>query len=134
MSNAAILGETVHIVDRLILERAPRLLSDPLTRNVFRHLLIRPLRYAEAREMADRVMDLPGAAILDLLSEELGLDVSDTGRSLLPAKGPAILVANHPTGLADGIAVWDSVKRRRPDMRFLVNGDALRVARASPTS
>lgn len=128
MPNAALFGPEPHIVDQLILERAPRLLEDPLLRGAFHKFLLEPLRYTEARAMADRVAALAGAAILDLLTEELALEVSDTGRPCVPASGPAILVANHPTGLADGIAVWQSVKRRRPDMRFLVNGDALRVA------
>ena len=128
MPNAAVFTPEPHIVDQLILERAPRLLADPLARRAFMRLLLQPLRYHEARAMADRVRDLPGAAIMDLVAAELELDVAETGRSFLPASGPAILVANHPTGLADGIAVWQSVKRRRPDMRFLVNGDALRAA------
>ena len=128
MSNAAVFTSEPHIVDQLILERAPRLLANPQARDAFIKVLLQPLRYDEAKTMADRVRDLAGAAIMDLVAEELALDVAETGRSFLPASGPAILVANHPTGLADGIAVWQSVKRRRPDMRFLVNGDALRVA------
>lgn len=128
MPDAALFSPEPHIVDQLILERAPRLLDDPLARGAFQKFLLEPLRYPEARAMADRVARLDGAAIMDLLSDELALEVSDSGRSYLPASGPAILVANHPTGLADGVAVWQNVKRRRPDMRFLVNGDALRVA------
>jgi putative hemolysin len=128
MPNAAVFTPEPHIVDQLILERAPRLLADPLARGAFMKFLLGPLRYQEARTMADAVRGLPGAAIMDLVADELDLGVVDTGRPYLPANGPAILVANHPTGLADGIAVWQSVKRRRPDMRFLVNGDALRVA------
>lgn len=128
MPDAALLGAEPHIVDQLILERAPRLLADPLARGAFVKFLLKPLRYPEAKVMADRVADLPGAAIMDLLAAELALETADTGRSYLPARGPAILVANHPTGLADGVAVWQSVRPRRPDMRFLVNGDALRVA------
>jgi len=128
MPNAALFSSEPHIVDQLILERAPRLLDDPLARGAFQKFLLEPLRYPEARAMADQVAPLAGAAIMDLLADELALEVTDTGRSFLPTAGPAILVANHPTGLADGVAVWQSVKRRRPDMRFLVNGDALRVA------
>jgi len=128
MQNAAVFSPEPHIVDQLILERAPRLLADPLLRGAFVKFLLEPLRYGEARAMADLVRELPGAEIMDLVSAELELDIADNGLGLLPAGGPAILVANHPTGLADGIALWQSIKRRRPDMRFLVNSDALRVA------
>lgn len=128
MSNIGTQAAGLHIVDQLILERAPHLLADPMASRAFARFLLGPLRYAEARAMADRVRGLSGSAILSLLSAELALRVTDTGRALLPVHGPTIVVANHPTGLADGIAVWDSIKRRRPDMHFLVNGDALRVA------
>ena len=128
MSNAALFGAEPHIVDQLILERAPRLLADPVARTAFTRFLLEPLRYAEARAMADRVAGLPGTLIMDRLAAELALDVEDTGLPYLPSRGSAILVANHPTGLADGIALWQSAGRRRRDMRFLVNGDALRVA------
>ena len=132
MSDACPRADGDHIVDRLILERAPHLLADPVARCAFARFLLRPLRYAEAQAMADQVRGLSGGAILDLLSAELTLRVTDTGRPLLPAHGPAIVVANHPTGLADGIAVWNSIKPRRPDMHFLVNGDAHPEGAAPP--
>lgn len=100
----------------------------PVARRAFVRFLLHPLRYAETRALADQVRGLSSGAILEQLSAELALRVTDTGRPLLPALGPAIVVANHPTGFADGIAVRDSIKRRRPDVHFLVNDDALRVA------
>ncbi|MGZ9098809.1 MAG: 1-acyl-sn-glycerol-3-phosphate acyltransferase, partial [Brevundimonas sp.] len=39
-----------------------------------------------------------------------------------------IVVANHPTGIADGIAVFDAIRRRRADAVFFANADALRVS------
>lgn len=38
------------------------------------------------------------------------------------------MVANHPTGLADGVAVAAALRHRRDDLWFLANADALRVA------
>jgi putative hemolysin len=46
----------------------------------------------------------------------------------VPAEGGIILVSNHPTGIADGIAMFDALRDRRPDMVFFANRDALRVA------
>jgi len=117
-----------HIVDQLIAERAPRLMNRPSTRRLLYQWLAGPLRYDEARRMADMVADLSGHESLQRVSELLALEVEDQDLINLPAAGPAIVVANHPTGLADGIAVYDSLSRRRADMRFLVNSDALRVA------
>ncbi|HTO30919.1 MAG TPA: 1-acyl-sn-glycerol-3-phosphate acyltransferase, partial [Pararhizobium sp.] len=41
--------------------------------------------------------------------------------------GGFLLVSNHPTGIADGIAMFDLMKTRRPDMMFFANRDAIRV-------
>jgi putative hemolysin len=38
------------------------------------------------------------------------------------------VVCNHPTGIADGIAVYDALKRVRSDLSFYANADAHRVA------
>jgi putative hemolysin len=37
---------------------------------------------------------------------------------------------NHPTGLADGVALWRGLSPVRADLRILANGDALRIAPA----
>ena len=46
----------------------------------------------------------------------------------LPTGGSFIIAPNHPTGIADGIAVFDALKNHRPDMAIFANRDALRVA------
>tara|TARA_R110000744_G_C19338890_1_gene559275 strand:+ start:27 stop:632 length:606 start_codon:yes stop_codon:yes gene_type:complete len=38
-----------------------------------------------------------------------------------------MIVANHPTGLADGVAIWDLLRKVRHDVIFFANADALRV-------
>jgi hypothetical protein len=46
----------------------------------------------------------------------------------LPTTGRCVVVANHPTGIADGIAVYDAIRPRRADIVFFANSDALRVS------
>ena len=115
-----------HVVDALIAERAPRLSGGPAW-PVLRPLLYALLDYAAARRMADAIGDLPGQAALDLVSDLLRLKVTATGLARIPAEGRVVLVCNHPTGIADGIAVREAIKARRPDARFYANADALRV-------
>jgi putative hemolysin len=38
-----------------------------------------------------------------------------------------VLVANHPTGIADGFALYDAVMPVRPDLVLYANADAVRV-------
>jgi len=40
---------------------------------------------------------------------------------------PCIIISNHPTGLADGMAVFQAIRDKRPDHLYLANADALRV-------
>jgi putative hemolysin len=115
-----------HIVDVLIAERAPRL-TGSWTWPLVRPGLYRLLGYRQARRMADMVAESPGQEALEQISDLLDLKVSALNLDRLPAAGRCVVVANHPTGIADGIAVFDAVKTRRPDAIFFANADALRV-------
>lgn len=118
----------VHIVDQLIEERAPTLLRRPLSRWLMRRLLYPRLGYHEAKAAIDRVQGLPGAQVMSLAGTEIAMVVRTLGASRLPAKGRVVIAANHPTGLADGVALWRGLSPIREDLRILANGDALRIA------
>jgi putative hemolysin len=117
---------TPHIIDVLIAERAPRLTASPLW-PALRPLVHAALGYREARAMVDAMQGLGGRATMDLASRELALRVAVTGASHVPVHGRVAIVSNHPTGLADGVAVYDALKPLRPDMMFFANSDAHRV-------
>lgn len=116
-----------HICDVLIAERAPRLTASPFW-PVLRPALYRLLNYRHAVRMADAVRSLSGAEALAWMSDLLDLKVSALNADRIPAAGRCIVVANHPTGIADGIAVYDVVAARRNDAVFFANADALRVS------
>ncbi len=115
-----------HIVDVLIEERCPKLRSNwswPLVRPA----LYKLLGYRRARGMADEIVQLNGRDSFDLLSRQLDFQLDVEGLERLPEDGRLIVAANHPTGLADGVAVWDLLKRVREDIIFFANADAVRV-------
>jgi putative hemolysin len=116
-----------HIVDVLIAERAPKLSRHPAW-PLLRPALYRMLSYDKARRMADAIAPLPGEAALRHVSDLLSVKVEAHGLERIPASGRVVLVSNHPTGIADGIAVYDAVKPLRPDLCFYANSDAHRVA------
>ncbi len=116
-----------HIVDVLIAERAPRLAASAAW-PLLRPLLYATLHYGDARRMADAVAPLPGRAAVDYVSGLLAVTVEARGLERIPRDGACIVVCNHPTGIADGIAVYDALKAVRPDLVFYANADALRVS------
>jgi putative hemolysin len=116
-----------HIIDVLIAERAPKLAAS-LAWPVLRPLLYSFLDYGKARRMADAIATLPGRAALEHVSQMLSVKVTATGLERIPRTGRLIVVCNHPTGIADGIAVYDALKAIRPDLCFYANSDAHRVS------
>jgi len=116
-----------HIIDVLIAERAPRLAASPAW-PILRPTLYAILDYAKARRMADAIQPLPGRAGLEHVSKLLSVKVTAAGLARIPRTGRAIVVCNHPTGIADGVAVYDALKGVRPDLCFYANSDAHRVS------
>ncbi|MFM8819801.1 MAG: GNAT family N-acetyltransferase [Phenylobacterium sp.] len=126
MSTPVPAGQDPHIVDVLIAERAPHLAGSPAWPLV-RPLLYRLLNYRRARDMADAIAPMEGRAALEFVSRLLEVRVETQGLERLPETGRLVIVANHPTGIADGIAAWDALRARRPDLCFYANADAHRV-------
>lgn len=120
-------GSRSHIVDVLIEERAPKL-SGSWAWPLLRPPLYRLLDYRKAVRMADAIAPMGGRAALDFVSDLLAMDVRVRGLENVPESGRVIVVANHPTGIADGVAVFDALKARRPDIVFYANSDAHRVS------
>jgi len=115
-----------HIVDALIKERCPSFVSHwtwPITRPV----LYAILGYGKARRLADHVADLTGSESFDHLAQQLTVNLTLNQIERMPKTGRLVVAANHPTGLADGVAVWDALSKVRGDIIFLANADAFRV-------
>jgi putative hemolysin len=107
-------GQQLHIVDELIYERAPRLVASPVW-PVVKPVLYSILAYPDAVSMANAVGTVSGDEALRYISDLLKLKVSVTGLDRLPERDRCVVVCNHPTGIADGIAVYDAIMQRRPD-------------------
>ncbi|KQV73209.1 1-acyl-sn-glycerol-3-phosphate acyltransferase [Rhizobium sp. Root1220] len=119
-------GNPGHIVDTLIAERGRRIVNSPLW-PVMRPFLYTLLRYNRAIRFANDVANMPGFQCFEYMSSLLQLKINIRNGERIPASGGFILVSNHPTGIADGVAVFDLLKGRRPDMMFFANRDAVRV-------
>ncbi len=130
-ANAVFLPEQerkdAHIVDVLIEERCPSFASH-WSWPVLRPILYGALGYKRAVSMADHIETLTGPEAFDHLTEDLEIDVSLRFADRMPKEGKLILVVNHPTGLADGVALWSAVTQVRKDINIFANADAIRVS------
>ena len=117
----------MHIIEQLISERATKLVSRRHLFPIIKPLLYRLLAYDAAIFMADAIADKSGNESFRMISDRLNPRLGIKGLNNLPKTGRCIIISNHPTGLADGLAVYQGIRDRRPDMVFLANADALRV-------
>ncbi len=116
-----------HIVEELIEERAKQLRQSRLW-PLYKSILYPLLRQPDAMRMADDIAHLPGQDIFDYMSALLDIDTAVTGLEHVPSGGRVIIAATHPTGIADGIAMYDALGPVRRDLSFFANRDAIRVA------
>ncbi len=56
-----------------------------------------------------------------LVSLDVTVDIPPSDLDRIPTNGPLVVVANHPTGLLDGLLAADVLGRTRRDVRFLAN-------------
>ncbi|CTQ32898.1 1-acyl-sn-glycerol-3-phosphate acyltransferase [Jannaschia rubra] len=114
-------------LDPLIAERAPWLFEPTLSARTARAGLNRILAYERCVEIGTHYLDLPVDRIMADLARRIARRVTATGLEHIPQSGPALIVANHPTGIADGIILHDRILQRRPDAFYYANSDILRV-------
>ena len=117
-----------HIVDELIKERSEGLRTRPWLWKFITTALYPILGYKKAIALIDAVQDKEALDILRYVSDLLELRIETTGLEHVPKTGKAMLVANHPAGIADGIAVYDALRKRREDIVIFANRDAIRMA------
>jgi len=115
-----------HIIDTLIEERAVKLRQNPRLWKLVQSFIYPVLGYEQAVQLIDDVQGLSGYGVFQHVSQLLQMQVTAEGLDNIPAQGRAVVMPNHPAGIADGIAVFDALKEQRPDVIFFANRDAVR--------
>lgn len=126
-ARAPALAEMQARLDPLIAERAPWLYSGKLRHTIARALMMRLLRYPRSIQLAAEFRDLPTEEIMRRISALIVRDIRVDGLDNIPATGPALIVSNHPTGIADGIVLHAVVSAVRDDLFIYANHDMIRV-------
>ncbi len=114
-------------IDPLIEERAPWLFRQTPLVGVARAGLNRMLSYDKTVALATQIKDTDTAGIMAEVYRQIATNVKVTGLHNIPAHGAALVVANHPTGIADGIILHGLISQVRPNPYFYANRDILRV-------
>ena len=114
-------------IEPLIAERAPWLYRKRPGTQLAKRSLHKMLGYDKTVDIAKSLEHATSAQIMDELAARLAQTVTARGLGNIPAHGPALIVANHPTGIADGIILNHLITKSRPDAYFFANRDILRV-------
>jgi putative hemolysin len=91
-------------------------------------LIARLVKEKEMNAAMSRIGEFEGIDFCRGVIDELGMDLKTSGLENVPKEGGVILVANHPLGGPDGIALMLAVSRMRSDMVFLVNDVLMHVS------
>ncbi|MDO5604459.1 MAG: lysophospholipid acyltransferase family protein [Paracoccus sp. (in: a-proteobacteria)] len=114
-------------LDPLISERAPWLYSGRPHHTIARWLLMRMLGYPRTLDLGARFRDSTTDEIFSTMEKMIVRDIEVAGLEHIPKEGPALIVTNHPTGIADGIVLHSLIGRVRRDLFVYANQDILRV-------
>lgn len=112
-------------LDRILQERAPRLLNgipSPI-RPAMLLLAEKALHLPEVRRFLAGHPEVSGAELIDAAFEHLDVGYALTlrDRARIPSEGKLVVVANHPLGGLDGLAVLRALLEVRPDVRVVAN-------------
>ncbi len=81
------------------------------------------LREREVNDFLDAAAGLEGVEFIDRFLEHFNFSYSVVGREIenIPAEGRVVIVANHPLGVMDGVALLKLVSEVRKDVRIVAN-------------
>ena len=114
-------------IDALILERAPWMARQGVGTRLARGALHLALGYDSCVALTRSLEPLPTQRIMDRVAGRIAHRVTASGLEHVPRTGPALIVANHPTGIADGVILHSLLTVRRPDLYFFANSDIIRL-------
>jgi putative hemolysin len=112
-------------IERSFYEKFPRL-ADGRAR-LFSRPVIDVLRRVACEDRINHTLEaLPGSVGLEFIGRllehlDFGYSIANTDRENIPAEGRVVVVANHPLGALDALALLHLVGSVRPDVRIFAN-------------
>ncbi|MCC6600055.1 MAG: lysophospholipid acyltransferase family protein [Crocinitomicaceae bacterium] len=111
--------ETKKLIPKEVLANAARIPKD----NPIIPLLARVSGIEKVNDLYDAICREEGLSAIDRLFQtlDLHLEFDKTDLEHIPATGPFIIVANHPFGALDGLALIKTIAQVRPDFKVMAN-------------
>ena len=122
-----VFGDGYHIIDELLFERAITLRKFPFLWKAITYWFLPLVKYQDAIDWADRIGHRDGLEAYEEFADYLDLDIRVTGLEHLPKEGRVLIVANHPSGMVDMLAVYRAIGGIRPDTCCFSNRDIVRI-------
>lgn len=114
-------------IDELLFDRASWLMKNSASVRIVRRLLYSLLSYQEAVALAETYKSWSTDRIMADMARRIAPHIDVSGLEHIPQKGGALIVANHPTGIADGIIMHKLITERRSDSFVFANRDVLYI-------
>ena len=119
----------IHPIDEIIEERCPKLMSNKYLWSVIKPTIFKIFKYQTAKNITDDISNISGFECFTYLTNQLKFNLDIRNIELVPEHGPIILAGNHPTGLTDGIVMFEVMKDRRPDYTLYANIDMIKLSK-----
>lgn len=119
----------MHPIDEIMEERCPNLMRNKIFWSFIKPSIYKIFKYDEAKKIVDDIINKSGFECFTYLTEFLKAENQVTNLSNVPSSGPIILAGNHPTGLTDGIVMFDVLEKHRPDYTLYANSDMIKIAK-----
>lgn len=117
-------------VEQMLEEKYPAFLNKPdlITRPAVAFLK-KVLRERELNTLFAKCDHLEGLEFVDKVLEDFNFSYSVVGREKenIPVEGRVVIVANHPLGILDGLALIKMVSEVRQDVRIVANDILMQV-------
>jgi len=110
-------------VDKVVDENLPNLANKPWLERPVKSFLKRFLHEQEFQQFEEQYPHLKGIDFVEQCLTYLGVSYSarDSERENIPSQGRAVIIANHPIGSIDGLALIKLVTDIRKDVKVVVN-------------
>lgn len=110
-------------IEQVISKHIPKLTQKPRLKSKISSILAELFHSTEINQFIAENKELAYPDFLDKTNQHLGLSYKVSQQSIenIPSRGRLVVIANHPLGSLDGLALLSLIRSVRPDVKIVVN-------------